>query len=59
MQFITACLSLLVAAIGAGETIRTLLESLRAAACDGPVEGLDESAAVPLPALPIDVEERQ
>jgi hypothetical protein len=59
MQFITACLSLLVAAIWAGETYRTLLESLHAAAYDGPEEGLDEAEAVAPTALPIDVAERQ
>jgi hypothetical protein len=59
VQFITACVSLLVAAIWAGETYRTLLESLHAAAYDGPAEGLDESEAVPPPALPIDVESEE
>ena len=42
IQFITACVSLVVAAIWAGETFRTLLESFRAAAYDGPeVEAVD------------------
>ena len=36
MQFITACVSLLVAAYWAGEAFRALLESFRAAAYDGP-----------------------
>jgi chromosome segregation ATPase len=36
IQFITACVSLVVAAIWAGETYRTMLHSFRAAAYDGP-----------------------
>ena len=47
IQFITACGALLVAAYWAGETCRTLLNSLRIAAYEGPEET----------ALPIDVEE--
>lgn len=59
IQFITACVSLLVAAIWAGETYRTLLESLRAAAYDGPDSGVYGSdSEIQPPALPIDVEER-
>ncbi len=59
IQFITACVSLLVAAYWAGETFRTLLGSLRAAAYDGPEAGLDEDDALGAPALPIDVEARE
>jgi DNA repair exonuclease SbcCD ATPase subunit len=56
IQFITACLSMLVAAYWAGETFRTLLESLRIAAHDGPEDDIeDASAELRLP-LPIDVE---
>ncbi len=55
IQFITACLTLLVAAYWAGETCRTLLESLRAASYEGPEAGLDESDVQVPPALPIDV----
>jgi hypothetical protein len=36
IQFITACVSLVVAAIWAGETYRTMLNSFRAATYDGP-----------------------
>jgi hypothetical protein len=55
IQFITACVSLIVAAYWAGETFRTMLESFRVAAYDGPQEEIedgDEEVA----ALPIDVE---
>jgi hypothetical protein len=56
VQFVTGCLSLLVAAYWAGETYRTLVESLRAAGYDGPVAGLVEPEAYQAPGLPIDVE---
>lgn len=55
VQFVTGCISLLVAAYWAGETYRTLVESLRAAAYDGPA-GAVESNALQAPELPIDVE---
>jgi hypothetical protein len=58
IQFITACVSLLVAAIWAGETYRTFLATLKIAACDRP-EGDDEEAEpIQPPGLPIDVEKR-
>jgi hypothetical protein len=50
LQFITACVSLIVAGYWAGEAFRTMLESLKAAAYDGPTESLATE-------LPIDVEE--
>ena len=52
VQFITACVALVVAAYWAGETFRTLLNSMRI----NTVEGPEEPAAVASPALPIDVE---
>jgi hypothetical protein len=57
IQFITACVSLIVAAYWAGETFRALLESLRAAAYDGPETDSATSAAPDeaAPKLPIDV----
>jgi hypothetical protein len=54
IQFITACVSLLVAAYWAGETFRAMLASMRLAAYDGPGAGDGEPAAGA--ALPIDVE---
>ena len=51
-------MSLLVAAFWAGETYRTLVESLRVKAYDGPEAGLVESEAYQAPGLPIDVEDR-
>jgi hypothetical protein len=53
IQFITACVSLLVAAYWAGEAFRAMLET-RAAAYDGPGSGDAEPTATA--ALPIDVE---
>jgi hypothetical protein len=56
VQFITGCLSLLVAAYWAGETYRTLVESLRAGAYDGPEAAVGGTEAFQTPGLPIDVE---
>jgi hypothetical protein len=58
MQFVTACVSLIVAAIWAGETYRTMLESFRAAAYDASEAGLDETDPVQTAGLPIDIDER-
>ena len=58
MQFVTGCVSLFVAALWAGETYRTLVESLRARAYDGPEAELVEPEAYQVPGLPIDVENR-
>jgi hypothetical protein len=51
MQFITACGALMVAVYWAGETFRTLINSMRIK----PYEGADAEAGAP--ALPIDVED--
>jgi hypothetical protein len=56
LQFITACVSLLVAAYWAGQTYRTMAESFRAAAYDGPEELLENLIDPFRPPLPIDVE---
>jgi hypothetical protein len=56
IQFITACVSLIVAAIWAGETFRTFAESMRIAASDGPESGNENAEPVTPAALPIDVE---
>jgi len=58
IQFITACVSLLVAAIWAGETYRTLVEAFRTAAYDGGTQDDGDDAPVKAEpqALPIDVE---
>jgi hypothetical protein len=56
LQFITACVSLLVAAYWAGQTYRTMVESFRAAAYDGPEELLENLIDPFRPPLPIDVE---
>lgn len=58
VQFITGCVSLIVAAYWAGETFRTLLESLRIAANDGAESDEGHAEAALPPALPIDVEPR-
>jgi hypothetical protein len=50
IQFITACVSLVVAAYWAGEALRAMLRSLRAAAYDGP-----EAHDSEVHGLPIDV----
>ena len=42
IQFIAACVSLIVAAYWAGEAFRAMLDSLRAAAYDGPEGAHDE-----------------
>jgi hypothetical protein len=54
IQFITACVSLLVAAYWAGETYRTMLESFRVASNDGP-ETEELSDALIDAGLPIDL----
>lgn len=59
VQFITGCVSLLVAAYWAGETFRTLVASLRAAAYRGPENGRVEAEASRAPGLPIDVESEE
>ncbi len=51
IQFITACVALIVAAYWAGEAFRTMLYSMRVAAHDGP-----RTREVVKAALPIDVE---
>jgi hypothetical protein len=56
LQFITACVSLLVAAYWAGQTYLTMVESFRAAAYDGPEELLENLIDPFRPPLPIDVE---
>jgi hypothetical protein len=56
LQFIAACVSLVVAAYWAGQTFGTLMESLRAASYDGPYRELDSLADFAHPALPIDVD---
>ena len=56
LQFVTAGVALLVAAYWAGQTCRTLLESLRAKAYDGPEEVSDESVTGFQSPLPIDVD---
>jgi hypothetical protein len=58
MQFIAACVSLLVAAYWAGEAFRSLLESMRAAGYDGPEDFSHESDSDYRPVMPIDVEDR-
>jgi hypothetical protein len=55
IQFITACGALVVAAYWAGQTYRSLLESLRAAAYDRPEAGAEHTAVGRQAALPIDV----
>jgi hypothetical protein len=56
LQFITACVSLMVAAYWAGQTYRTLLASLREKASDEPEEGLEEAAPDLHSPLPIDLD---
>jgi hypothetical protein len=56
IQFITACVSLLVAAYWAGETYRTMVESFREAAYDATAPGWDDSDAANGAELPIDVD---
>jgi hypothetical protein len=55
LQFITACVSMLVAAYWAAETFRTLLESLRVATSDETDEEIEELSAKLRSPLPIDV----
>jgi hypothetical protein len=56
LQFITACVSMLVAAYWASETIRTLLESYRVNSSDETDEEIAELSAKLRSPLPIDVE---
>ena len=56
MQFITAGVTLLIAAYWAGQAFGTRAQSLRAAAYDGPEELLENLIDPFRPALPIDVE---
>jgi hypothetical protein len=55
LQFLTACVSLLVAAYWAGQTYGTMIESFRAAAYDGPELVEDELADLMEGKLPTDV----
>jgi hypothetical protein len=57
IQFIAACVLMIVAAYWAGQTLRTMLESLRAAAYDGSETAHDGSVGG-RHSLPIDVEKR-
>ena len=57
IQFISACVLLIVAAYWAGQTLRTMLESLRAAAYDGS-ETAHDGPVGGRHSLPIDVEKR-
>jgi hypothetical protein len=54
VQFVTACIALVVAAYWAGETFRTLLNSMRVSANDG--SGTEDAATGA--GLPIDVEQK-
>jgi chromosome segregation ATPase len=56
LQFITACVSMCVAAYWASETFRTLLESYRVATSDETDEEIEELSAKLRSPLPIDVE---
>jgi hypothetical protein len=56
IQFIVACVSLVVAAYWAGEAAREMLESFRAAAYDGPSDEHDAMDVYDRAALPIDVD---
>lgn len=56
IQFVTACVSLLVAAYWAGETYRTLVESFRVAAFDPAEASESDNEESKEPGLPIDVE---
>jgi hypothetical protein len=56
VQFLTACVSLVAAAYWAGGTFKELLESMRAAAYDGPEKLQNDTDSTAQPALPIDVE---
>lgn len=56
VQFLTACVSLVAAAYWAGGTFKELLESMRAAAYDGPEKLQNGADSTAQPALPIDVE---
>lgn len=56
LQFVTACVSMLVAAIWTGETFRTLLQTLRVATSDETDEEIEQLAAELRAPLPIDIE---
>jgi hypothetical protein len=56
LQFITACVAMLVAAYWGGETFRTLLESFKVAAYDEADEEIEELSAQLQSPLPIDIE---
>ncbi len=56
VQFLTACVSLVAAAYWAGGTFRELLESIRAAAYDGPEKPQSDAGSAPQETLPINVE---
>lgn len=56
IQFITACVSLIVAAYWAGETYRTMLESFHVASYDAADGEDDDSATLMNAGLPIDVD---
>ncbi|MEX0611564.1 MAG: FHA domain-containing protein [Pirellulales bacterium] len=56
LQFITACVSLMIAAYWAGETYRTLVESLRARGYDGPEDDGDQALVGFQSPLPIDLD---
>jgi hypothetical protein len=58
LEFITACVSMIVAAYWAGEAFRTLLETVRAAAGDETDAEIEQLAAELRAPLPIDVEQR-
>jgi hypothetical protein len=57
LQFITACVSLIVAAYWAGQTYAELIDAFRAATYDGPEDQL-QGFASPMPAVsPVDAED--
>ena len=56
LQFVSACVSLLIAAYWAGQTYRTLLDLARAGAYDDSDLDFDEELDDLNPPLPIDVE---
>jgi chromosome segregation ATPase len=57
VQFVIACMSLVVAAYWAGQTYRTLLESFRVAAFDRPEMTTEDEQPTEDSGLPIDVDE--
>jgi hypothetical protein len=56
LEFLSACVLLLVAAYWAGQTFGTLVEAFRAASYDGPRNAAGDPADPFRPPLPIDVE---